>query len=118
LLLSNREENLRGSAKFAEPLSFRPNMQKNSRKTRVEVQSFGDIKRRVVDGPESERHLPELVGKALNAFEKAMKGKTFEPTLAEYLKLLQFEREVAQEVEVPREITVTWVEPEADSSEE
>ncbi len=61
-----------------------------------------------------DRRLPDLVRKALEAFEKRLNEENFKPTLAEYLKLLQFEQEVIQEDEIPREITVTWVEPETD----
>lgn len=64
------------------------------------------------------RHLPEVVRKALEAFEARLSDENFKPTLAEYLKLLQFEQEVTQEDEIPREITVTWIEPESDYSEE
>jgi hypothetical protein len=37
-----------------------------------------------------------------------LKDEKLKPTLAEYLKLLQVEREL--EPELPREITVRWVE--------
>jgi hypothetical protein len=67
---------------------------------------------------DSDRRLPDLVRKALGAFEKRLNDENFKPTLAEYLKLLQFEQEVTQEDELPREITVTWVEPETDFLEE
>jgi hypothetical protein len=65
-----------------------------------------------------DRNLPTLVRKALEAFEGRLGDENFKPTLAEYLKLLQFEQEVTNEDKLPREITVTWVEPEADYSEE
>ncbi len=64
------------------------------------------------------RSLPELVTKALKAFEECLANGTLKPTLAEYLKLLQVEKECGQEVEVPREITVTWIEPEGNFLEE
>ena len=62
--------------------------------------------------------MPELVRKALESFEARLGNENFKPTLAEYLKLLQFEQEITKEDKLPREITVTWVEPEADYSEE
>jgi hypothetical protein len=67
---------------------------------------------------EPSRCLPEVIKTAREAFEKKLQGESFKPTLAEYLKLLQFEQEMTQEEEAPREITVTWVEPESDYSEE
>ena len=70
------------------------------------------------DAARPDRRLPDLVRKALGAFEKRLNEENFKPTLAEYLKLLQFEQEVIQEDEIPREITVTWVEPETDFLEE
>ena len=67
----------------------------------------------------SERRTPELIDKALRVFEDRLIEDTgLKPTLAEYLKLLQWEKELAHVVEGPREITVTWVEPEESYSEE
>jgi hypothetical protein len=66
----------------------------------------------------SVRSLPELVRKALDAFERKLDDESLKPTLAEYLKLLQFEKECAPEKEGPREVTARWVEPEAEFSEE
>jgi hypothetical protein len=62
--------------------------------------------------------LTDFLSKALRSFEqKLINDEAFKPTLAEYLKLLQIERELKLEAELPREITVTWIEP-AGSSEE
>ncbi len=72
----------------------------------------------VANEPDSEeRDVPELVSKALDAFEEMLKEKTLKPTLAEYLKLLEVAKECKQE-EKPREITIRWIEPEEVSSEE
>ena len=67
---------------------------------------------------EPKRSLPEVIKNAREAFEKKLKDKEFKPTLAEYLKLLQFEQEMTEKDELPREITVAWVEPESDCFEE
>jgi hypothetical protein len=56
--------------------------------------------------------ISELLTAAMASFEE----KEFNPSLAEYLKLLQLEREF--EDDEPKEITVTWVEPEERSSAE
>ena len=65
------------------------------------------------------RRQVELIDMALRAFEhRLLHDENLKPTLTEYLKLLQVEKEVAQEKEGPREITVTWIEPEGNSSEE
>jgi hypothetical protein len=94
-------------------------MEKQDIKTKITLhRRQGADRGRLEETERPERGLPELVRKALEAFEKRLDDENFKPTLAEYLKLLQFEQEVAQEDESPREITVTWVEPEADYSEE
>ena len=45
--------------------------------------------------------------------EAKLTGRDFKPTVADYLKLLQIEKEVEEkELEgKPKEITVTWVDP-------
>jgi hypothetical protein len=98
-------------------------MEKQNIKTKIELQRWQGASRGTFEETDEEterpgRNLPELVRKALEAFEARLNDENLKPTLAEYLKLLQFEQEVTQEDEVPREITVTWVEPEADYSEE
>ncbi len=64
------------------------------------------------------RDLPNLITKALDAFETRLQNEDFKPSLAEYLKLLQFEQEIKKGDDKPTEIKVTWVEPELISSEE
>jgi hypothetical protein len=64
------------------------------------------------------RSLPEILCAALKSFEQKMtEEEGFKPTLGEYLKLLQMQRDLDLEVALPREITVTWVDP-AEISEE
>jgi hypothetical protein len=55
----------------------------------------------------------ELLTAAMMSFESGAHEKEFKPSLAEYLKLLQLEREL--EEDEPKEITVTWIEPEETS---
>jgi hypothetical protein len=98
-------------------------MEKQNIKTKISLRRCQGASRETVEetGEETQRpdrNLPDLVRKALGAFEKRLGDENFRPTLAEYLKLLQFEQEVTEEDKLPREITVTWVEPEADYSEE
>jgi hypothetical protein len=58
------------------------------------------------------RSLPEILCAALKSFEQKMaEEEGFKPTLGEYLKLLQMQRDLDLEVALPREITVTWVDP-------
>lgn len=56
----------------------------------------------------------EALEKAIKAVETKIKSKDFKPTMAEYLKLIQLEKELKQES--AKEIKVTWVEP-AEKSE-
>ena len=59
----------------------------------------------------------ELLEKAIKNFEDKIAKKEYEPTVAEYVKLLQLGQELGQEDE-PKEIKVTWVGPnEASESE-
>jgi hypothetical protein len=88
---------------------------------RAELTQNRQVTDRRADKPteELERRQPELIDKALRAFEnRLLDDDNLKPTLTEYLKLLQVEKEVAQEKEGPREITVTWIEPDGTSSEE
>jgi hypothetical protein len=59
----------------------------------------------------------ELLEKAILQFEAKIKEKNYEPTVAEYLKLLQLDREIGQDDE-PKEIKVTWVGPDMMSDSE
>ena len=52
----------------------------------------------------------ELLERTIEKFETKIINAEYEPTVAEYVKLLQLEREIGQEDE-PKEIKVTWVVP-------
>jgi hypothetical protein len=54
----------------------------------------------------------ELLEKTLGQFEEKISKTGYEPTVAEYVKLLQLGQELKHEDE-PREIRVTWVTPNA-----
>jgi hypothetical protein len=49
------------------------------------------------------------VKKILLAVEKKMKGKELKATLADYIRLIQLQKEITPET--PSEIRVTWIEP-------
>lgn len=55
--------------------------------------------------------IAELLGKAAENFTKERATGEFKPTLAEYLKLVQMEKEF--EEEDVKEIKIKWVEPSA-----
>jgi hypothetical protein len=52
----------------------------------------------------------------LKNVEKKLTGKEVKATLGDYLKLVQFQKEL--EDEDPKEIKVTWVDPEKKSESE
>lgn len=52
----------------------------------------------------------ELLERTIRQFETKIVKAEYEPTVAEYVKLLQLEREMGKEDE-PKEIKVTWVGP-------
>jgi hypothetical protein len=49
------------------------------------------------------------VKKILLAVEKKMKGKELKATLADYIRLIQLQKEITPET--PSDIRVTWIEP-------
>jgi hypothetical protein len=58
-------------------------------------------------------NIASILGKAAKTFEST-NGK-FQPTVAEYLKLVQIEQEYEKDLNPPEEIQVTWVEPPTES---
>jgi hypothetical protein len=59
----------------------------------------------------------ELLEKTLGQFENKITKAGYEPTVAEYMKLLQLGEELGQEDEA-KEIKVTWVSPDTLSDTE
>jgi hypothetical protein len=79
-------------------------------------------KTKVKSSPESCDHCPrwkelkeervrlaQLISKAREGFEARLRDKDLKLTLADYLKLIQMEKEIDDGK--PREIKVTWVNP-------
>ena len=60
--------------------------------------------------PAKER-VAELLDKTIAKFEKNFADDP-NPSLAEYLKLVQLKKELDEDTEAAKEIKVTWVEPE------
>lgn len=58
-----------------------------------------------------------LVERVIERVEEKLEKAEIKPTVADYLRLLQFREEMTQE-EQPREIKVTWVESEMKSETE
>jgi hypothetical protein len=56
-----------------------------------------------------------VLEKAVVKFEKKLDDVGFQPTVSEFLKLVQIEQEYEREMNPPEEIRVTWVEPTSES---
>jgi hypothetical protein len=100
----------------AGPFSFlRPGMAKkaNSKDTPPrscrDCENWGEVSNKI--------RVHELLEKTLEQFEKKITKDNYEPTVAEYVKLLQLGQELGQEDEL-KEIRVTWVSPNATSESE
>ena len=59
--------------------------------------------------------IASILKKAVKKFENKLEDERFQPTVAEYLKLVQIEQEYEKELNPPEEIRVTWVEPKSES---
>ncbi len=59
--------------------------------------------------------ISESLAKTIEQIEKRISADDFKPTVGDYVRLLQIEKEF--EEETPKEITVTWVEPAPESKE-
>jgi hypothetical protein len=53
----------------------------------------------------------ERIHKLLSDIESRFESDSGKASVADYIRLLQLERELEEEDEGPREIRVTWVEP-------
>ena len=59
--------------------------------------------------------IADILESAVKNFEAKLTDIKFQPTVAEYLKLVQIEQEYEKELNPPEEIQVTWVEPTTES---
>jgi hypothetical protein len=57
-----------------------------------------------------------VVKRILTQLERKMSGDEVKATMGEYIRLVQLQKELDEEA--PKEIKVTWVEPEGDKAEE
>lgn len=60
-------------------------------------------------------NIASILERAVKKFENKLEDDKFQPTVAEYLKLVQIEQEYEKELNPPEEIRVTWVEPKTES---
>ena len=65
----------------------------------------------------SGRTTKERIHKLLTEIESRLEADSSKASVADYIRLLQLERELEEEDEAPREIRVTWVDPGTSPSE-
>jgi len=53
----------------------------------------------------------ERIQKLLDDIEDRLQAESAKTSIADYIRLLQLERELEEEDEAPRELRVTWVDP-------
>ncbi len=58
----------------------------------------------------------QLIAEVMGKIEKRIGEKEFKPTVSDFIRLLQLEREMKQEKQ-PKEIKVSWVEPEEETED-
>jgi len=75
------------------------NEEEKAPKACKECSRWNEIKERI--------RMSILLEKAIAGIEERLKAKDFKPTMGDYLKLLQIEKEIEQEEAT--EIKVTWV---------
>ena len=66
-------------------------------------------------GVRNQLRVGKVLEDVLGKMEANLKSTDFKPSLADFLKLVQLEKEVGEEA--PKEIKVTWVEPAEPSTE-
>jgi len=69
-----------------------------------------------VAGRTERTRIKRLVEEAIQGIEKRLLDDEAPPTIGDYLKVLQLQKEI--EDDDPKEIKITWVEPEKDATPE
>ena len=86
-------------------------------RTRATKKSGGARKRRSSrNGKTAKRRIEKLVAEAIDGIEKRLTDADSPPTIGDYLKVMQLQKEI--EEEMPKEIKVTWIEPENETTPE
>jgi len=58
----------------------------------------------------------QLIAEVIGKIEERIDQKEFKPTVGDFIRLLQLEREMEEEKQ-PKEIKVSWVEPEEEAGD-
>ncbi|MBS1857128.1 MAG: hypothetical protein JST11_17285 [Acidobacteria bacterium] len=63
---------------------------------------------------EAKQRIQKLVEEAIQGIEERLSDKDSPPSIGDYLKVMQLQKDV--EEEMPKEIKVTWIEPENEAT--
>jgi hypothetical protein len=74
---------------------------------KVERPRIREVPRRKAEIPRSTKSRKELISTLLKRMEKQLDSATTKVTLADFIRLIQLQRELEQE-EQPAEVIVTW----------
>ena len=69
-------------------------------------------KNRISEEKPAKDRISDLLDTALKKFEERVAQADFNPSVADYLKLMQLKKELEEEEQEIREIKVTWIEQE------
>ena len=83
-------------------MAKKTNKRKPARKSCAECSEMQEVRKKL--------RISELLTKAIKGFEARLTDADFKLTLSDYLKLIQMEKELDDEG--PKEIKVTWIDPE------
>jgi len=95
---------------MAVPLENRGSTSKTNKKKKKEAQSEKESSGKASAGK------AELVRQLIANIQAKLGSEEAKATVGDFIRLLQLEKEL--EEEQPREITVTWIEPEKEDAEE
>jgi hypothetical protein len=79
------------------------------RRTTKPEGTAGTVGTKEQEEPKKARNKAELVSKVIEKIEARLQSDELKPTVGDFIRLLQLEKEL--EEEQPREIEVSWVEP-------
>lgn len=72
---------------------------------------MGDVKKTAGRKPRRTKNKAKLIGGVIARMEAKLKSEDVKPSVGDLIRLLQLEKELEEE-EQPKEIEVSWVEPE------
>lgn len=99
----------RSRAAFREVICGLKNSRGGAGVSKTEQETSGGRRR-------SRRTKKQLIAEVIGSIEQRIDQNELKPTVGDFIRLLQLEREIEQE-EPPKEIKVSWVEPEEETKD-